>query len=143
MPDCDRTPADSWMPLPPGPLCWDEPFLLVPVALPVEQGSGQEPRRRTRHGVPWLCCLLAPAPPHLPPCARVCCLHGAWRQLQELCSFPVLCLRFLLGIMNRTCLVLSPWLQHHLSTGLRPRLVPLDVSQRSQTWNKVFSQTCC
>lgn len=44
---------------------------------------------------------------------------------------------------NRMCLVLSPWLQHHLSIGLRPRLVSLDVSERSQTWNKVFAQTCC
>lgn len=66
MPECDMTPADSWMPLPPICLCWDEPFLLAPAALPGQQGSGQEHRRGTRHGVTRLCSLLAPAPPHLP-----------------------------------------------------------------------------
>lgn len=125
------------------PLCWDEPFLLAPLL-------GQESRaqdRRTGGGcgmgslgcaASWLLLL-----PTSSPCARVCCLHGAWRQFQELCSFSVLCLKFFLGIMTRTCLVLRPWLQRHLSVGLRPRLVSLDVSEKSQTWNKVFAQTCC
>lgn len=44
-----------------------------------------------------------------PPCARVCCLHEAWRQLRELCRFPVLCFEFLLGNINCTCLVFSLW----------------------------------
>lgn len=44
-----------------------------------------------------------------PPCARVCCLHKAWRQLRELCRFPVLCFEFLLGNINSACLVFSLW----------------------------------
>lgn len=51
-------------------------------ALPGEQGSGQEHRRRTWHEVTWILLL-----PISPPCARVCCLDGAWRQLQELAVF--------------------------------------------------------
>lgn len=85
--------------------------------------------------------LLPPGSCSSPPCASLCCLHGAWQQLQELCkSFPVLCLKFLLGIMNRMCLVLSPWLQRHLSIGLSPRLVSVAGSERSQTRNEVFAR---
>lgn len=56
------------------------------------------------HAASWL-----PVLPTSPPCARVCCLHGAWRWLQELCRFPAPCLEFLLGNINFMCLVFSHW----------------------------------
>ena len=60
--------------------------------------------RSLGHAASWL-----PVLPISSPCARVCCLHGAWRRLRELCRFPAPCLEFLLGNVNCTCLVFSPW----------------------------------